>query len=154
LPYEAVVEGRVSDGVYWRLSAYLQIDEICPEKNHHDPETGGGGGGGGGCTPRSERGLAASGPGSSDYLGMHGYAPAEAQQFEFVAKDGRRGRVGGVYRPDMRVSFYVAWLDCQGPDLDRIDALAADGRVVSSYNFAEQLGGIGWPSWPCNPGGE
>ena len=149
---EAIIDGRVVDGRYWRLSASFSGDEVCPQKSHWDPETGSGGSGGGGCSSKSEWGLSASGPaGDYPYLGMHGYAPAEAQEFEFIAKDGRRGRVGGVYRPEMGVSFYVAWLDCDGPDLERINALAADGRVVSSYSF-EMFGEIGWPSWPCNAG--
>lgn len=150
-PYESAVEGRLVDGSFWRLSAYKQpTGGICFESNQWDPRTRSGGGGGAGqtdCKGSSQWnwGMTASG---DRYVGLVGYAPVDAHEIELVTKDGGKGRVGGVFKTAMGVSFFVAWLECGGRDLDRVDALDRNGKVLSTLSLKEFPQGM--PSWFCD----
>ena len=150
-PYEPMVEGRLVDGSFWRMSAYQQpTGGICFESRQWDPETNSGGGGGAGqtdCKGDSEWdwGMTASG---ERYVGIVGYAPVEAHEIEFVTRDGRTDRVGGVFKSAMGVSFFTAWVECGGPDLERLDALDRNGKTISTLSFKEFPEGM--PSWFCD----
>lgn len=150
-PYEPMVEGRLVDGSFWRVSAYQQpTGGICFESNQWDPNTNSGGGGGGGdtgCKPGSEWnwGMTARG---DRYVGMVGYAPVDAHEIELVTKEGGTGRVGGVFKSEMGVPFFAAWMECGGPDLDRLDALDRNGKVISTLSFKDFPEGM--PSWFCD----
>lgn len=150
-PYEPMVEGRLVDGTFWRLSAYQQpTAKICFETSRWDPRRNSGGSGGGGhtgCKGNSEWnwGMTASG---DRYVALVGYAPLDAQEIQLVTKEGGTGRVGGVFKAGMGVSFFAAWIECGGPDLDRLDALDANGKVLSSLSFRDFPQGM--PSWFCD----
>lgn len=150
-PYEPMVEGRLVDGTFWRVSAYQRpTGQICFETSRWDPEKNSGGSGGGGqvdCKGNStwEWGMTASG---DRFVALVGYAPVNAHEVELVTKDDRRGRVGGVFKTAMGVSFFAAWIECGGPDLDRMDALDPSGKVVSTLSFKDFPQGM--PSWFCD----
>lgn len=150
-PYQPMVEGRVVDRTYWRVSAYRQpTGGICFETATWDPATSSGGSGGGGqadCKSNTEWDWGGTSSGER-YVALVGYAPADAHEIELVTKDGRRGRVGGVFQDPMGVSFFAAWMECGGSDLDRFDALDRAGKVLSTYSFEDFPEGM--PSWFCD----
>jgi len=79
--------------------------------------------------------------------GAVGFVPGEAADIALVAKDGRVGKVPGVHRPDMGVSFFLAYVECGGPDWERLEARDGTGTVLSTYGF-DYLD-VGMPSWSC-----
>ena len=138
-PFKSVVEGRLIDGSYWRLSAYeAPTGEICTERRQISPD----GTGGGSCADYKRTGQWAWGLGGRGkrYMSLDGFAPLEAETIRLVATDASRGAVPGAFRSDMGVTFYVAFLECGGPDLAQLEALDSAGNVLSTYDFPNEFG--------------
>ena len=146
---ETVIEGRRDDGAKWRMYARRQASgDVCVRSFAWSVESGRGGGGGhgGDCPAPAEWGFTLSSD-NDVYIGAVGFAPGAAAEIALVAKDGRVGKVPGVHRPDMGVSFFLAYVECAGPDWERLEARDESGAVLSSYSF-DYLD-VGTPSWSC-----
>jgi len=145
-PFNSVVEGRLVDGSYWRLSAYERpTGEIRTERRQISPN----GTGGGGCSDYKRTTQWAWGLGGrgTRYMSLDGFAYLEAETIRLVAKDARTATVPGAFRPDMGVSFFLAYVECGGPDWERLEARDGTGAVLSTYEF-DYLD-VGMPSWVC-----
>jgi len=146
---ETVIEGRRDDGAKWRMYARRQASgDVCVRSFAWNVESGRGGGGSHGddCPAATEWGFTTSSD-NEIYMGAVGFAPGEAAEVALVAKDGRVGKVPGVHRPDMGVSFFLAYVECGGPDWERLEARDGTGAVLSTYEF-DYLD-VGMPSWSC-----
>lgn len=144
-PYETLVEGRVvGTKRVWRTSGFHRPDgKICSEIQHWNPDSSSGGSGSGDCMSASEWAWGAGGP--EDLYGFNGFAPVAASTIRIVGHDGSTAEVPGVHRADMGVTFFVAWVNCDAPDIERFEAVR-DGRVVSTHSMAP----IEMPSMMCN----
>lgn len=147
-PFEPVVEGRLVDGSVWRLSAYERpTGEICSERNQWNPERGSGGGGGGDCRNKKEWDFGGGGSGDR-YMAVNGFAPLNAATFRIVAKNATEASVPGAFHSKMAVTFFLGYIGCDGPDVARLEALDANGRVLGTYEVPD-IGGFGFPSQIC-----
>ena len=131
---ETVIEGRRQDGAKWRMYARRQgSGDVCIRSFAWNVESGRGGGGGhaNDCPAPTEWGFTL--PSDNEiYIGAAGFAPGRAAEIAIVAKDGRVGKVPGVHRPDMGVSFFLAYVECDGPDWERFEARDEKGGVLGT----------------------
>ena len=141
-PYRPVVEGRVSTGSYWRISAHTSDGQICfdfragqDSEGHRVSEQ---------CNPVDHWEILWLSDG--ELATFAGYATVEVKEFELLMSDGRSGRVPAAFSEHEGAAFFAAWIQCGSPDIDRIRALDDQGRERSRLRFppgepAEVCGG-------------
>ena len=139
--WDTVMEGARQDGSKWQLYAHRNgSGGVCVRSFAWDNRTGRGGGGGhqeSDCpSPERNWGWTLSDDGEG-YVAVQGFAPAGAARIVLVARDGREAAVPAVSHSGFGVSFFMAWLDCETPDLSRFEAREASGRLMGTYSLEE-----------------
>lgn len=140
-PYESVVEGRATSGEYFRLSAHgNRAESIC-----WDLHIGRGGAGdslGAVCKPGREWGV--NWAAGSGFAQVWGYVGVDTAEIQVVWRDGLSEFLPVSYREGMGASFFVFWVQCGIPDIERLRVLDDRAKEVSRLRFPE-----GVPSEIC-----
>lgn len=148
--FETVTEGKRADGSNWQMYAdHQDSGDICVRGFAWDNRTGRGGGGGhsdSGCPAAAGWGWTLSDD-DLGYVAVLGFAPGAVAEIVLVADDGREGKLPGVVRNEMGVTFFLAWIKCESPDLSRLEARDAAGNVIGSHDM--KMHGHRVPSTYC-----
>ncbi len=128
------VEGRLSDGTIWRVTARRELGthRICIENSDWaaNPDGAGGGSGGGGCYDPAFDLTGGSGS-QSRFAYLDGPVMTNATDVRLETTDHRVGQAFVYDAPKLGVRVWVAFIDCRVA-VGRVTAVDASGHEVAS----------------------